>query len=65
MTVAIDNGTPDTTHMLFQSVDLTDFDPAADGSRFLVQLQERSRDTSVHLLLNWQSLLATTGKDGL
>jgi eukaryotic-like serine/threonine-protein kinase len=59
MAVPIENGTPGTTRMLFQSVEISDFDPAPDGSRFLVQLREQSKDTSVHLLLNWPSLLGS------
>jgi eukaryotic-like serine/threonine-protein kinase len=44
-------------HMLFQAADAVDFEPAADGSRFLVQLEERSTEPPVHLLINWPSRL--------
>jgi Tol biopolymer transport system component len=43
--------------MLFQASNTVDFQPAADGSRFLVQLDERSLDPPVHLLINWPSRL--------
>lgn len=51
-------GLPAAPRMLFQSVDITDFDPSPDGSKFLVQLEEGSRDASIHLLINWETLLA-------
>ena len=57
MAVPMENGTAGTARMLFQAVEISDFDPAPDGARFLVQLQNRSKDTSVHLLLNWPTLL--------
>ena len=57
MAVPFENGKPGAARMLFQSVDIADFDPAPDGTRFLVQLPERSNDTPLHLLLNWRSLL--------
>jgi eukaryotic-like serine/threonine-protein kinase len=45
------------SHMLFQAAEAVDFEPAADGSRFLVQLEERSPEPPVHLLINWPSRL--------
>ncbi|MDQ6803337.1 MAG: hypothetical protein M3041_21250 [Acidobacteriota bacterium] len=39
--------------MLFQAAEAMDFEPAPDGSRFLVQLEERSLDPPVHLMINW------------
>ena len=48
-------GTP---RLLFQSTDLVDFEPAADGSRFLVQLEERSTDSPVHMMINWPARMA-------
>jgi Tol biopolymer transport system component len=57
MAVPMDNGRPGTPRTLFQSVDLVDFEPAGDGSRFLAQVTERSGDTSLHLLLNWPAVL--------
>ena len=44
--------------MLFQSGDLVEFEPAADGSRFLVQLEERTSDPPVHVLINWPERLS-------
>jgi hypothetical protein len=57
MSAAVTNGTPSAPRLLFQAVELVDFDPAPDGTRFLAQLQEGSGDTAVHLLLNWPALL--------
>lgn len=45
--------------MLFQASNAIDFEPAPDGSRFLVQLEEPSLDPPVHLLMNWPSRLNT------
>lgn len=42
--------------LLFQATDAVDFEPAADGS-FVVQLEERSSEPPVHLLINWPSRL--------
>ena len=55
-------GAPGAPRMLFQAVNIVDYDPAADGARFLVQLQDRSRDTDVHLLANWKSLLQSEAR---
>jgi hypothetical protein len=44
--------------MLFQAAEAVDFEPAADGSRFLVQIEERSNDPPVHMLINWPARLA-------
>lgn len=38
--------------LFFQAADAVDFEPAADGSRFVVQLEERSSEPPVHLLMN-------------
>ena len=50
----LDVGTP---RLLFQAADAADSEPAADGSRFIVQLEERSSDPPVHLLINWPARL--------
>jgi Tol biopolymer transport system component len=58
MSVAIGaDGTPGTPEMLFQAGDAVDFDAAADGSRFIVQLAEQSSEPVVQLLLNWPARL--------
>jgi dipeptidyl aminopeptidase/acylaminoacyl peptidase len=54
MSAGVSTGAP---RMLFQAVDAVDFEPAADGSRFLTQLEERSTDPPVHLLINWPARL--------
>lgn len=41
---------------LFQAAGALDFDVARDG-RFLVQIEERSADPTVHLLINWPARL--------
>ncbi|HVR41873.1 MAG TPA: protein kinase [Thermoanaerobaculia bacterium] len=56
MSVPFD-GTFGAPRLLFQATDTADFEPAPDGSRFLMQLQERSAATPVHLLINWPSRL--------
>ncbi|HSP14989.1 MAG TPA: protein kinase [Thermoanaerobaculia bacterium] len=45
-------------HLLFEAAYAVDFEPAADGSRFVVQLEEPSTEPPVHLLINWPSRLA-------
>jgi len=52
------NGTPGVPRMLFQASEALDFEPVADGSRFLMQLEERPLDPPVHLLINWPARLA-------
>jgi Tol biopolymer transport system component len=47
-----DFGTP---RLLFQAASAADFEPAPDGSRFLMQLQQDSMTPPVHLLVNWQA----------
>jgi len=51
------NGTLGAARLLFQAADAIDFEPAGNGSRFLVQLEERSLDPPVHLLINWPARL--------
>lgn len=41
--------------MLFQANDLVDFEPTANGSRFLAQIQRRPLDPPVHLLVSWRA----------
>jgi Tol biopolymer transport system component len=50
----LDAGTP---HLLFQAADAAVFEPAGDGSRFIVQLEEHSSEPPVHLLINWPARL--------
>jgi hypothetical protein len=38
-------------------VDVVDYEPAADGSRFLMQLEQRASTAPVHLLVNWKGRL--------
>ena len=58
MAVSISGGVSTAApHMLFQAADAVDFEPAADSSRFLMQLEERSNEPPVHLLINWPSRL--------
>ncbi len=54
MAVSMDGGT---SRQLFQAADAIDFEPASDGSRFLVQLEERSTRPALHLLINWPARL--------
>ena len=59
MSVSMDGGVPTgPPRMLFQSADAVEFEPAADGSKFLVQLEERTSDPPVHVLINWPARLA-------
>ena len=53
------DGTPGTPEMLFAASSAVDFDAAADGSRFIVQLAEQSSEPVVHLLTNWPARLQT------
>jgi eukaryotic-like serine/threonine-protein kinase len=58
MSVAIGaDGTPGTPEMLFQAAAAVDFDAAADGSRFIIQLAEHTSEPVVQLLLNWPARL--------
>ncbi len=42
---------------LFQTAEIEDFEPTADGNRFIVQIEERSSEPPVHLLINWPARL--------
>ena len=58
MTVPVKaDGTAGTPSMLFQAAEMIDYEPALDGSRFLVQLEDRSREAVIHLLINWPARL--------
>ena len=58
MSVPVSNGVAGgAPHMLFQAVEAVDFEPSADPSRFIVQLEERRTDPTVHLLINWPARL--------
>jgi Tol biopolymer transport system component len=52
----LDAGAP---RLLFQAADAVYFEPAADGSRFVMQLEERTSEPPVHLLINWPARLKT------
>src|SRR5205085_3608953 len=59
MTAAMGNGASSgPPRLLFQSPNAVDFDPAPDGSRFLVQLEERTQEPPVHILINWSARLS-------
>ncbi len=59
MTVAMSGGVSAAPpRLLFQASAAIDFEPAPDGSRFLVQLEQRSVDPPVHLLINWPARLS-------
>ena len=51
------NGTFGIPRLLFQNASVADFEPAPDGSRFLMQLQPRATAPAVRLLIHWQSRL--------
>lgn len=52
--VGEDFGSP---RVLFVAGDAADLEPAPDGSRFLVQLEERTAEPPIHLLVNWTERL--------
>ncbi|MFN2441695.1 MAG: hypothetical protein ABR517_03320, partial [Thermoanaerobaculia bacterium] len=54
MDVGEDFGSP---RVLFVAADAADLEPAPDGSRFLVQLEERTAEPPIHLLVNWTERL--------
>lgn len=59
MSVAMNGGAPASTpRMLFQSTDIVEFEPAADGSKFIIQFEERTSDPPVHVLNNWPARLS-------
>jgi Tol biopolymer transport system component len=59
MTVSMNGGVSvNMPRVLFQSADMVEFEPSADGSRFIVQLEERTSDPPVHVLINWPARLA-------
>jgi Tol biopolymer transport system component len=58
MSVAMNGGEAAAApRMLFQAPDAVDFEPAHDGSRFIVQLEEHTSNPPVHLLINWPARL--------
>lgn len=60
MSVAMSGGVPTgAERLLFQAAGAVDVEPAADGSRFLVQVEERTSDPPVHLLINWPARVRT------
>lgn len=56
MTVPFD-GSFGAPRMLFQARAVVSFEPGTDSDRFLVQLEERSGEASIHLLINWRARL--------
>ncbi|MCA1561074.1 MAG: serine/threonine-protein kinase [Acidobacteria bacterium] len=54
VTVSGEFGVP---RMLFQALGAVDYELAADGTRFLMHLEERSGDPPLHLLLHWRARL--------
>ena len=51
------DGTFGIPRLLFQNAGVADFEPAPDGTRFLMQLEPRASAPAVRLLLNWQARL--------
>lgn len=47
-------GTP---RVLFQAANAVSFEPSPDGTRFLVQTEERLGEPEIQLLINWTALL--------
>jgi Tol biopolymer transport system component len=43
--------------MLFQATGAIDFEPSADGARFLMQIEQRTTEPVVNLLINWTARL--------
>jgi eukaryotic-like serine/threonine-protein kinase len=52
--VGEDFGSP---RVLFVAPDAADFEPAPDGSRFLAQLEQRTAEPPIHLMVNWTEKL--------
>ncbi len=60
MSVAMSGGaSTGAPRLLFQAADASDFEPSADGARFLMQLEERRAEPPVQLLVNWPARLGT------
>jgi Tol biopolymer transport system component len=57
MAAAMKDGVPGPPRILFQAPSVIDYDVALDGSKFLVQLEERSTEPVVQLLVNWPARL--------
>ena len=57
MVVPVSGSSFGTPKLLFQNASTADFEPAPDGSRFLMQLQPRASMPPVRLLTNWQARL--------
>jgi eukaryotic-like serine/threonine-protein kinase len=49
-----DFGSP---RVLFVAPDAVDFEPAPDGSRFLAQVEQRTAEPPIHLMVNWTEKL--------
>ena len=54
MDVGDDFGSP---RVLFVASDAADLEPAPDGRRFLAQLEERTAEPPIHLMVNWTEKL--------
>ena len=50
------DGTFGTPSLLFEAANAVAFEPATDGRRFLMQIDERRNETSLHILVNWERL---------
>jgi eukaryotic-like serine/threonine-protein kinase len=57
MSAAMQGGIAAPPRSVFQTADIVDFEPAADGNRFIAQIEERSTEPPVHLLTNWPARL--------
>ena len=58
MRVAMSDGTSTSAPtILFHATNAVDFEPSRDGSRFLTQIEERTTEPTVHLLINWPARL--------
>jgi Tol biopolymer transport system component len=57
MVVPITGSSFGSPRLLFQNAGAADFEPAPDGSRFLMQIQPRAIAPPVRLLVNWQARL--------
>jgi Tol biopolymer transport system component len=51
------DGTPGQPELLFTVANAVDFDPAADGARMLIQVDEQASEPVIHLLINWPGRL--------
>ena len=50
------DGTFGAPSLLFEAANAVAFEPATDGRRILMQIDERRNETSLHILVNWERL---------